>query len=126
MKKESASQKKVHRVMTEFADKNLHPRMHAVNRGTGVTSTHAYEIPALAPEDGSPAETLVMALARQNETYGVSYQTEAGFFQAADIPTVICGPGSITQAHKPDEFVSLEQVESCSGFMDRLVAHALQ
>ena len=78
------------------------------------------------PQDGSPAETLVMALARQNETFGVSYQTEAGYFQQADIPTVICGPGSITQAHKPDEYISLSQVESCSQFMDRLVAHAAQ
>ena len=88
--------------------------MHAVSPNTGITTKHTDEIPALVPEVGSPAETLVMALARQNETFTVSYQTEAGYFQGIDIPTVICGPGSITQAHKPDEYISLEQVESCS------------
>ncbi|NNF77209.1 MAG: acetylornithine deacetylase [Rhizobiales bacterium] len=112
--------------MTAFAEKNLIPKMHAVSPDTGITTKHVDHIPALVPEDGSPAETLVMALARQNETFGVSYQTEAGYFQQADIPTVICGPGSITQAHKPDEYISISQVDSCSQFMDRLVAHAAQ
>ncbi|MEM8688058.1 MAG: acetylornithine deacetylase [Pseudomonadota bacterium] len=110
--------------MTTFAAEHLIPQMHAVSPHTDIVTTHMDEIPALVPQDGSPAETLVMALARQNETFAVSYQTEAGYFQAIDIPTVICGPGSIAQAHKPDEYVSLEQVESCSEFMDRLVAHA--
>ncbi len=112
--------------MSAFAETHLIGEMHAVSPNTGITTRHTDEIPALVPQDGSPAETLVMALARQNETFTVSYQTEAGYFQGIDIPTVICGPGSITQAHKPDEYISLEQVESCSQFMDRLVAHAAQ
>lgn len=112
--------------MNAFAEEHLHPKMHAVSKETGIITRYLDEIPALMPEDGSPAETLVMALARQNETYAVSYQTEAGYFQEIDIPTVICGPGSITQAHKPDEFVSLTQVGSCTSFMDRLVQHVHQ
>ncbi|MGI9481713.1 MAG: acetylornithine deacetylase [Hyphomicrobiales bacterium] len=105
-----------------FSEK-LIPDMHAVSTETGIENRIALAVPALVPEDGSPAETLVMALARQNETYAVSYQTEAGHFQKIDIPTVICGPGNIAQAHKPDEYVSLEQVSACEAFMDRLVAH---
>ena len=62
-----------------------------------------------------------MALARQNETFAVSYQTEAGYFQEIDIPTVICGPGSITQAHKPDEFVSRQQLQHCDTMLENLV-----
>lgn len=106
-----------------FAAEHLIPRMHEVSTETGIETWHAQEVPALWPQDGSPAETLVMALARQNETKAVSYQTEAGYFQQIDIPTVICGPGSIKQAHKPDEFVSLEQVALCDQFMDQLVEH---
>ena len=110
--------------MNAYAAEHVVPQMHAISPKTGIVTEHTDEIPALVPQDGSPAETLVMALARQNETFALSYQTEAGYFQAIDIPTVICGPGSIAQAHKPDEYVSLDQVESCSKFMDRLVAHA--
>jgi acetylornithine deacetylase len=52
----------------------------------------------------------------------VSYATEAGQFQTAGLPTVVCGPGSIDQAHKPDEFLEISQVETCIGFMHRLAA----
>ncbi len=106
-----------------FAQENLVPKMHAVSKETGITTTFGSSIPAFAPEDGSPAETLVKALARQNDTYAVSYGTEAGFFQAADMAAVICGPGDIEQAHKPDEFITLSQVDSCVGFMRRLIDH---
>jgi acetylornithine deacetylase len=50
----------------------------------------------------------------------VSYGTEAGLFQEVGIPTVICGPGSIQQAHKPDEWISLEQIALGEQFMRRL------
>ncbi len=51
----------------------------------------------------------------------VSYGTEGGLYQAAGIPTVICGPGHIGQAHKPDEFVSLAQLQRCEDFVDALI-----
>jgi acetylornithine deacetylase len=53
----------------------------------------------------------------------VSYQTEAGHFQARDLATVICGPGDIAQAHQPDEFITLEQLEAGTGFVRRLIRH---
>jgi acetylornithine deacetylase len=54
----------------------------------------------------------------------VSYGTEAGHFQRAGIPSVICGPGSIEQAHKADEFVALAQLEACGQFLDKVIAKA--
>ena len=51
----------------------------------------------------------------------VSYGTEASQFQRAGIPTVVCGPGSIEQAHKPNEYVTLEQVRKCEIFLQKLM-----
>ena len=53
----------------------------------------------------------------------MAYGTEAGLFQRAGIPTVVCGPGDIAQAHAPDEFVALEQIERCDALLDRLISH---
>jgi acetylornithine deacetylase len=63
-----------------------------------------------------------LKLTRSNRTRAVSYATEAGRFQLAGLPTVVCGPGSIDQAHKPDEFVEVSQIEACIAFMQRLAA----
>ena len=72
----------------------------------GIATNFTSRVPALLPESGSSAETLVLALAKSNEMAKVSYGTEAGHFQeTGGIPTVICGPGSILQAHRPDEYI---------------------
>jgi acetylornithine deacetylase len=78
--------------------------------------------PALAPEPDGPAEALSRRLAGDNgPARVVSYAAEAGQFQAAGFSTVICGPGSIDQAHQPDEFVEVSQIERGAAFMVRLV-----
>jgi acetylornithine deacetylase len=77
-------------------------------------------MPAFAPERDSPAEALARRLTGANETGTVAFGTEAGHFQQAGIPTVVCGPGSIDQAHQPDEFISLEQVAAGERFLRRL------
>jgi acetylornithine deacetylase len=69
---------------------------------------------------------LAAALARNKPNGAVSYGTEAGLFQRAGIPTVVCGPGSIEQAHRPNEFVALEQVAQCEAFMLRLMDPEMQ
>jgi acetylornithine deacetylase len=79
-------------------------------------------VPGLAPDPGSFAETLALRLAGKNGTRTVPFGTEAGHFQAAGIPTVVCGPGSIDQAHQPDEYITLEQIEAGAAFMRRLAA----
>ena len=96
------------------------PAMHKVDPNTGVETEVRAVVPGLVPENGSPAEELVLKLAQRNATEVVAYGTEAGQFQSAGVPTVICGPGDIAQAHKPDEFIEISQIEACIGFMGRL------
>ncbi len=79
--------------------------------------------PALRPESDGVAERLVRSLTGDNGMHVVSYGTEAGQFQERDYSAVVCGPGSIEQAHQPNEFISVEQYEAGSAFMKRLIAH---
>ena len=104
-----------------FAAGKLLPEMQQVFDCASIVTEQRVMVPGLRPEEGSDAETMVMALAETNQTHAVSYATEAGLFQAADLPTVICGPGDIAQAHKPDEFIALEQVAACEAFLRRLL-----
>jgi len=104
-----------------YAQNHVLPHMHSVSSECGVETTRINAVPGLAPMDGSPAEAMALRLAQQNETFAVSYGTEAGLFQDAGMPAVICGPGDIIQAHKPNEFVALEQVDRCERFMQRLI-----
>lgn len=104
-----------------FAQTQVLPGMQAISHECGIETTMVNAMPGLAPEHGSPAEALALRLAQQNDTFAVSYGTEAGLFQEAGIPTVICGPGDIAQAHKPNEFVTLDQLARCERFMRRLV-----
>jgi acetylornithine deacetylase len=78
--------------------------------------------PAMTPEVNGAAEALARALTGDNTLRAVAYATEGGIFQDGGLSTVICGPGSISQAHQPDEFVEVAQIESCVGFLERLVA----
>lgn len=80
------------------------------------------EVPGLVPEAGSAAEQLAKALTGRNVTEAVSYATEAGQFQKAGIPTVICGPGSIAQAHQADEFIAESELRACLAFLRGLAA----
>lgn len=109
--------------INRFAETELLPKMQEIHPDASIDTEPGAHVPPLTPEDGSPGETLVLKLAEQNATHAVSYGTEAGLFQLADIPTVICGPGNILQAHKPDEFVLLSQVDACERFMRRLIDH---
>jgi acetylornithine deacetylase len=97
------------------------PKMHAVDETTAIETEVRAVVPGLVPEDGSAAEALVLALARKNSTEVVAYGTEAGQFQEAGNQAVICGPGSIAQAHKPNEYIDLGEVRACEIFMRRLL-----
>ncbi len=104
----------------EFSNEKLLPLMKQVSDEADIITTASPRVPGLLPEKGSIAEELVLNLAKQNQTHAVSYGTEAGQYQTAGIPTVICGPGNIAQAHKPDEFIEISQIEECTAFMRRL------
>jgi acetylornithine deacetylase len=101
--------------------RDLESRMLAVSPDCRVSTTELRCVGALAPDNGSYAESLVLAALRGNRVVSASYATEAGLFQAAGMPTVICGPGSIDQAHKPNEFIEIGELEACASFMQRLV-----
>ncbi len=78
------------------------------------------EAPGLRAEADSAATTLAMALSQANHTVAVPYATEAGQFQFGGMPAVICGPGSIDQAHQPDEYIDIAQMTEGLGFLRRL------
>src|SRR3546814_16303391 len=81
-------------------------------------------IPALAIEADAEVVTLAKHLAERNDHGKVAFGTEAGLFQTrGGIPTVVCGPGRIAQAHKPNEYIELEPIAKGEGFMRRLMAH---
>ncbi|HZD26117.1 MAG TPA: acetylornithine deacetylase [Alphaproteobacteria bacterium] len=106
-----------------FARDELLPEMRAVYPEADIVTEVRARVTPLVPQDGSPAETLVLALAGSNETHAVSYGTEAGIFQEGGVPAVVCGPGNIREAHKPDEYIELSQVEACTAFLRRLIDH---
>ncbi|HWF63828.1 MAG TPA: acetylornithine deacetylase [Rhizomicrobium sp.] len=89
------------------------------------TQLHAH-YPGLALDEESPAIALARELTGANRVEAVSYGTEAGHFQAAGIPAVICGPGSIEQAHRADEFVALSELDACEAFLRKVIAKVTQ
>ncbi len=102
---------------------SLEPAMKKIAGDTGINNHQTNVVPGLAPEDNSPAEHLALHLAGANGTHAVSYCTEAGLFQQIGIPAIICGPGSIEQAHKPDEYIDISEMQKCEVFMNRLLEH---
>jgi len=80
------------------------------------------EIPSFLGSADDPVTRLAQQLSGQSSTTQVAFGTEAGIFKQSGIPTVVCGPGSIEQAHQPDEYVSLDQLAQCERFMQRLAA----
>lgn len=111
------------RLLDEFkayVKNNLEPEMRAVHAAAGFTIEPLAAIPVL--DTGPEAEVVGLAqeLSGNSEVGKVSFGTEGSQFQHAGIPTVICGPGSIEQAHKPNEFVTVDQVLRCEQFLRRL------
>jgi acetylornithine deacetylase len=107
--------------VVRFASTRVEPEMKSVRPETGIRFEELTSFPGLATGAEEEITQLVLALTGANATGKVSFGTEAGLYQRAGIPTVVCGPGSIEQAHKPDEFISLEQVRACEGFLRRLL-----
>ncbi len=103
-----------------FVDEAATPRLTRFVSGPSILTKIEVDVPPLAAEPGSAAEALALRLTRSNRTIAVSFATEAGHFQAAGLPTIVCGPGSIDQAHKPDEFVDEAQLKACLEFLERL------
>jgi acetylornithine deacetylase len=104
--------------LCEATDRELKARV----AGAGVRVHQHADVPPLSPQADRAAEAFARRLAGDNgPARVVSYAAEAGQFQQAGFSTVICGPGSIEQAHQPDEYVEVSQMERGAAFMARLV-----
>ena len=107
-----------------YAESEVLPRLRETAPEADIATEVQAAVPPLEPEPDSPAEALVRLLTGANRSHVVSYCTEGGLFQRAGLPTVICGPGSIDQAHKPDEFIEPVQIAACEDFVRRLMEWA--
>ncbi|OOW00792.1 acetylornithine deacetylase [Pseudomonas sp. MF4836] len=111
--------------LRHFAQQQLVPRMQAVDGASGIGFSELSAYPGLATDADSQAARWIAQFCGSSEFGTVAFGTEGGLFDAVGIPTVICGPGSMDQGHKPDEFVSLAQLAGCDAMLERL-ASALQ
>ncbi|MHB2166812.1 acetylornithine deacetylase [Alsobacter sp. R-9] len=109
------------RLLQAHAEAHVLPRLRAHGWPASVETVVEVSVPGLAPDPGSPAETLALRLAGRNSTITVPYGTEAGQFQRRGLPTVVCGPGSIDQAHQPDEYITLAEIERGIAFVRDLI-----
>jgi|TARA_R110002012_G_scaffold55112_2_gene140781 acetylornithine deacetylase len=110
----------VKETMEAFVEKDLLPRMRAVYPQADISTETLGEVVGLEPMTQNAARDLMSGLLGANSAGVVPFGTEAGLFQQFGMDVVVCGPGSIAQAHKPDEFVSLDQLEVCLGMLERL------
>jgi acetylornithine deacetylase len=99
----------------------VEPRMKAIRPETGVAVELIAEVPGLRPESDGEAERLMRRLTGDNGTHVVSYGTEAGIFQRAGWSTVVCGPGDIAQAHQPDEYIEISELEAGERLLRRII-----
>jgi len=103
-----------------YAERELLPAMREISPECNIETKAVSFLPPFSSSDGSEATTLALKLAGQNETFAVPYGTEASHFQAAGSSTVVIGPGSIDQAHQPNEFVEIVELEKCLAFLGKV------
>lgn len=116
----SAAPETVPRDLAAYAERALLPQMRRASEEAAI-ETEAYgSVPAFVAAPRSEAVALALQLTGAEETSAVSYTTEAGLFEQAGCPSVVCGPGDIAQAHAADEFVPVDQLDACMGFLQGL------
>ncbi|SDO31451.1 acetylornithine deacetylase [Filomicrobium insigne] len=103
----------------DYASRLLAP-MHAVAKEAGISIQQTNCVPPFAVDADSPVVSLALELAESNHTHAVSYATEAGLFQDAGTPSVVCGPGDIAQAHTANEWIEASELDRCMEFLGRL------
>ena len=110
--------------LQRYARTEVLPRMQAVHANSAIRFTELSAYPGLATDRNSQAAQLIAQFCGSDAFSTVAFGTEGGLFDALGIATVVCGPGSMDQGHKPDEFVSVAQLEACDGMLGR-IAHYL-
>jgi acetylornithine deacetylase len=104
-----------------YAEREVLSRMRAVSAHSDIRFSELSAYPGLVTETHSQAAELIAAFCASRDFGTVAFGTEGGLFDAVGIPAVVCGPGSMDQGHKPDEFVSLEQLHACDEMLQRLL-----
>ena len=99
----------------------LSAQMQARAPETGIELMQEERVPAMTDSDSAELQALIAALTGDDKRHKVAYATEGGQFTNSGIPTIICGPGSIEQAHKADEYVALSEIERCDSFLQKLL-----
>ncbi|MBR7957527.1 acetylornithine deacetylase [Burkholderia cenocepacia] len=106
-----------------YAEQHLTPKMRAVHADCDIRMQPLSAYPGLSTPDDGDAARLLSILSGSSAFGTVAFGTEGGLFEQAGIPTVVCGPGSMDQGHKPDEFVSVDQLQGCDAMLRRLAEH---
>jgi acetylornithine deacetylase len=106
--------------LERYARQQIVPKMQAVSASSGIRFSELSSYPGLATEAQSEAARLIAHCCGSSDFTTVAFGTEGGLFDAIGIPTVVCGPGSMEQGHKPDEFISVEQLVACDHMLERL------
>lgn len=104
-----------------YAESELLPSMKAISETTNIVTTQITSVPGLASSPDTIS--LGLKLANQNESSSVSYATEAGLFENQGAGSVICGPGNIEQAHKPNEYIERSELVKCLAVLERVIDH---
>ena len=104
-----------------WCESEVLPGMRSVAPETGIETRMLNQAPAFGPEENGEAERIARAITGDNGIHAAAYAAEAGQFQEAGFSTVVCGPGSIDQAHQPNEYIELDQIEQCERFLRRLM-----
>jgi len=113
-----------HEIRKKIDDEIHHellPKMRRENSNAKVIVDYIGGAPGLSISEDDPLTQLVRKLTNEHAIKKVAYGTEAGLFQEADIPTIICGPGSIDQAHRANEYVTIDQLNKCEAFIKGLI-----
>jgi len=104
-----------------YARETLLPKMHREHARAAIEFSKIASAPGLDTSEQAAITQLVRALTQDQQQRKVAYGTEAGLFARAGVPSIVCGPGFIEQAHKADEYVALEQVRACEAFLGKLI-----
>lgn len=110
----------VARQLEQYAHRQVVPKMQAINASSDIRFSELSSYPGLATNARGEAAKLIAECCGSQDFTTVAFGTEGGLFDAIGIPTVVCGPGSMDQGHKPDEFISVEQLDGCDRMLERL------
>ena len=115
----------VNNEMDKFVKEKLLPQMKKIYSNSSIKKEVIGEIIGFNKSEKSDACELISSLTGDNSTETVSFGTEAGLFQEIGISTVVCGPGSIEQAHKDDEFIELEEIKKCLRLLEGIKSKSI-